>query len=111
MPEEDAPISLVDHDPQWARLFCEEKESLERALSPWLAGPIEHIGSTAVPGLMAKPVIDIMAAVGTLEGSRGAIVAVRGLDYLYAPYRPDVEHWFMQAAAFISDASSASCSL
>jgi GrpB-like predicted nucleotidyltransferase (UPF0157 family) len=47
-----------------------------------------------VPGLVAKPVIDIMGAVGTLEESRGAIAAIRSLDYLYAPYRADVEHWF-----------------
>jgi GrpB-like predicted nucleotidyltransferase (UPF0157 family) len=94
MPEEDASIRLVAYDPEWARLFREARDALQRVLSPWLTGPIEHIGSTAVPGLAAKPVIDIMAAVGTLEESRDAIVAVEGLSYLYAPYRPDVMHWF-----------------
>jgi GrpB-like predicted nucleotidyltransferase (UPF0157 family) len=53
----------------------EEATLLRRALAPWLAGPIEHIGSTAVPGLAAKPVIDIMAAVETLDSSRPAIAA------------------------------------
>lgn len=94
MLNEDAPIQIVAYDPQWARLFQEEREALNRTLSPWLRGPIEHIGSTAAPGLAAKPVIDIMAAVGTLEESKDAILAVRGLDYLYAPYRQDVMHWF-----------------
>jgi len=41
-------------------------------LQPWLAGSIEHIGSTAVPGLPAKLVVDIMAAVASLEASRPA---------------------------------------
>jgi GrpB-like predicted nucleotidyltransferase (UPF0157 family) len=93
MPDEDAPIQIVAYDSRWARLFLEEQEALRRVLSPWLKGPIEHIGSTAVPGLAAKPVIDIMAAVGTLEESSGAILALRSLDYLYAPYRQDVMHW------------------
>jgi GrpB-like predicted nucleotidyltransferase (UPF0157 family) len=92
--DEDAPIRIVAHDPQWARLFLEEREALGRVLAPWLTGPIEHIGSTAIVGLSAKPVIDIMAAVGTLEESRGAITAARGLGYLHAPYRQDVMHWF-----------------
>ena len=94
MPAKDAPIQIVAYDSRWAGLFLEEREALHRVLSPWLTGPIEHIGSTAVPGLAAKPVIDIMAAVGSLEESSGAILAVRSLDYLYAPYRQDVMHWF-----------------
>lgn len=93
MPD-DAPVELVSYDSRWPQLFLEEHDLLHPVLHPWLKGPIEHIGSTAVPGLMAKPVIDIMAAVETLEGSKGAIAAVRDLDYLYAPYRADVEHWF-----------------
>ena len=67
---------------------------LARALSPWLAGPIEHIGSTAVPGLTAKPVIDIMAGVRDLESSVDARVPLAALHYMYFPYRPDVMHWF-----------------
>jgi GrpB-like predicted nucleotidyltransferase (UPF0157 family) len=42
-------------------LFEEERQALVRTLAPWLAGPVEHIGSTAIPGLAAKPVVDIMA--------------------------------------------------
>ena len=66
---------------------------LATVLAPWLCGPIEHIGSTAVPGLGAKPVIDIMAGVPSLESSRPAISLLADLDYLYAPYRADVMHW------------------
>lgn len=99
MPDPDAPILLMDYDPQWIRLFEAEKVVLARVLAPWLAGPIEHIGSTAVPGLAAKPVIDIMAAVGTLEESKPAIEALKGLGYQYAPYRPDLMHWFCKPGA------------
>jgi GrpB-like predicted nucleotidyltransferase (UPF0157 family) len=94
MLEEDAPIRLAAYDPQWVRLFNEECEKLRGVLRPWLAGPIEHIGSTAVPGMLAKPIIDVMAPVSTLERSKDAIIAVRVLDYAYAPYHADAMHWF-----------------
>ena len=94
MTDKAAPIQIVAYNAHWVQLFLEEKEDLQRVLKPWLTGPIEHIGSTAVPGLSAKPVIDIMAAVGTLEESREAIPKVRNLDYLHAPYRPGIMHWF-----------------
>jgi GrpB-like predicted nucleotidyltransferase (UPF0157 family) len=90
----EAPIEIVEHDPEWPRMFVSERELLKAALAPWLVAAIEHIGSTAVPGLAAKPVIDIMAPVASLEASRGAIEALRALDYHYASYRPGVMHWF-----------------
>src|SRR4030095_9936653 len=62
-------------------------------LEPWLVGRIEHVGSTAVPGLPAKPVIDIMAPVRDLESSRPALAALRAIGYCYAPYKTEVMHW------------------
>jgi GrpB-like predicted nucleotidyltransferase (UPF0157 family) len=95
MPDHDEePIRIADYDPSWPGRFESERELLAAVLSPWLAGPIEHIGSTAVPGLRAKPVIDIMAAVDSLDGSHDAIDAVRPLGYMWFPYRPEVMHWF-----------------
>jgi GrpB-like predicted nucleotidyltransferase (UPF0157 family) len=88
------PIYLVPYDATWPRHFEDERDRLARALSPWLEGPIEHIGSTAVPGLIAKPVIDIMAGVRDLPSSLDARAALASLDYVYFPYRPDVMHWF-----------------
>ena len=88
------PIYLVPYDPAWPRRFEDERARLARALSPWLAGPIEHIGSTAVPALTAKPVIDIMAGVRDLPSSLEARDALALLDYVYFPYRADVMHWF-----------------
>jgi GrpB-like predicted nucleotidyltransferase (UPF0157 family) len=93
-PVREEPIDLVPYDPIWPRHFDEEHARLARVLSRWLEGPIEHIGSTAVPGLMAKPVIDIMAGVRDLPSSLDAAAALASLDYVYFPYRADVMHWF-----------------
>ena len=90
----DAPVEIVPYDSSWPIRFREEMHVIHRALATWLVGPIEHIGSTAIPGLAAKPVIDIMAAVETLAGSRPAIAAATVLGYCYAPYQADLEHWF-----------------
>jgi len=92
--EPEAPIALSDYDPAWPDLFERERLLLAEQLAAWLTGPIEHIGSTAVPGLCAKPVVDIMAGVPTLEGSRPAIPAAAPLGYIYFPYRAEVMHWF-----------------
>jgi GrpB-like predicted nucleotidyltransferase (UPF0157 family) len=89
-----APIELTDYDASWPQKFVTEREALLPVLGRYLAGPIEHIGSTAVPGLRAKPIIDIMAGVQSLDASRGAIEALVVLGYLYWPYKAEVEHWF-----------------
>jgi GrpB-like predicted nucleotidyltransferase (UPF0157 family) len=75
-------------------MFANERDSLRTALAPWLVGEIEHIGSTAVPGLAAKPVIDIMGPVHSLEGSAPAIEVLALHHYCYYPYKADVMHWF-----------------
>ena len=95
----EAPVEIVDYDANWPENFRAEHAALEAVLKPWLAGAIEHIGSTAIVGMPAKPVIDIMAGVADLEGSRPAIEAVSQLGYVYFPYRPDVMHWFCKPSA------------
>ena len=95
----EAPVEIVPYDPSWPLRFDEERDTLHRALAAWLTGPIEHIGSTAIPGISAKPVIDIMAAVQTLEGSRPAIRAATELGYCYSPYKADLEHWFCKPSS------------
>jgi len=90
----DAPIELVAYQSGWPALFSAEATTLSAVLSPWLVGPIEHIGSTAVPGLLAKPIIDMMAPVRSLTEARGAIEAAAGAGWVYFPYKADVMHWF-----------------
>ena len=91
---DEAPVEIVPYDPSWPRRFEQEAVRLRDVLQSWLVGPIEHIGSTAVPGLAAKPVVDIMAGVESLDASRPAIAALERAGYCYAPYRADTEHWF-----------------
>ena len=74
MPE--APVHVVPHDPTWATHFEREKACLEVLLAPWRRG-IEHIGSTSVAGLCAKPVIDVMAGVSGFAKSFEAIPSSR----------------------------------
>lgn len=59
-------IQIVDYDPGWPAQAAEAIAELRSAL-PGAFAAIEHIGSTAVPGLAAKPIIDLMAAVEELE--------------------------------------------
>jgi len=56
-------IRVVPYDPSWPASFEAHRVPLERALAPALVLPIAHIGSTAVPGLGAKPIIDMLAVV------------------------------------------------
>jgi GrpB-like predicted nucleotidyltransferase (UPF0157 family) len=59
----DEPVTLVDHDPGWRNRFLEQAARLTAILQPWFAMPVERVGSTAVPGLRARPVVDILAPV------------------------------------------------
>jgi len=90
----DQEVHIADYDPAWPSRFEAERELLQQAIGGWVVDGIHHIGSTSVPRLAAKPVIDIMAGDADLESSRPCIEALGALQYLYAPYRADVEHWF-----------------
>jgi GrpB-like predicted nucleotidyltransferase (UPF0157 family) len=58
---------VVPYDREWPRLFEVERARLEDVLAPWLEQGIHHIGSTSVPDLAAKPIIDMIAGVQNLE--------------------------------------------
>lgn len=93
-------IVIEPYDPAWPAMFEAERILLEETLAPWLAGPVEHIGSTAIPGLPAKPIIDIAGPVFDLESSRPAIEAAARLSYYFFPYKPDEFHWFCKPSDF-----------
>lgn len=88
------PVRLLPHDPAWARRFEEEASLLRETIGDWITGGIHHVGSTAVVGLDAKPIIDIAVGVASLEATRPCIDLLREIDYLYSPYRGEVMHWF-----------------
>ena len=63
-------VQLVDYDPRWPAMFLAELAQLRAALPPGLIVAAEHFGSTAIPGLVAKPIIDILIAVASLHDAR-----------------------------------------
>jgi GrpB-like predicted nucleotidyltransferase (UPF0157 family) len=87
-------VVVVPYDPDWPRHFEAERALLEHVLAPWLEGGIHHIGSTAIAGLAAKPIIDIMAGVRDLEESRAAFDPLLERSYLHDPHRPRIAHHF-----------------
>ncbi|MFC4606849.1 GrpB family protein [Streptomyces maoxianensis] len=93
-PEGNEPVHIHDYDPSWPVKFEAERAALQDCIGPWVVGDIHHVGSTAVPGLPAKPIIDILVGVDSLDYSRLCIQRVASLDYLYWPYRSNVMHWF-----------------
>jgi len=94
----DQPISLVDHDPTWAVRFAEQQARLSVLLAPWLAGPIEHVGSTSVPGLRAKPIVDLLGPVETLDAAEAAIPMLEEAGWLFWPDDPNRHYrlWFLR---------------
>jgi GrpB-like predicted nucleotidyltransferase (UPF0157 family) len=90
----DEPVSVVPYDPSWPGRFEEERKGLEAAIGEWVVGGIHHVGSTAVPGLAAKPIIDILVGVQDLTSSRACFDSLARLGYLYSPYRAAEMDWF-----------------
>lgn len=80
----DDPVEIVAYDPRWPAVFETAARELRAVLKPWVVA-IEHIGSTAVPGLAAKPVIDIQVGVRSLDQSKEIVAAVEALGYEYVP--------------------------
>lgn len=89
-----AKIELENYTPNWVSKFKSERLFLENTIGNWIHGGIEHVGSTSVPDMMAKPVIDIMVGVESLDIARPAIGVLSNNGYAYSPYKGDVMHWF-----------------
>ncbi|MGB5111174.1 MAG: GrpB family protein [Mycobacterium sp.] len=92
------PVQLAGYDPAWPGMFAEERDRLKISLQPWLRGPIQHVGSTAVPDLLAKPVIDIAAPVESLGDARRAIPVLQEAGWLHWPSDPNGSWrlWFLR---------------
>jgi len=85
---DDGPIEIVDYEPSWPSAFVAERDRL----SPLLPGvQLHHIGSTAVPGLAGKPVIDMIALVDDLEGAANLLIE-RGGYQLDARFNDGLLH-------------------
>lgn len=89
-------ISISDHNPAWADMYSEESGRIWNALRPRVRD-IQHVGSTAVPGMAAKPIIDILVATDDIVSERDAIIGeLVQLGYVNEPHEDDSERLFFR---------------
>ena len=89
-------ITVSAYSAAWPGAFRQEAALLEANLSRWLSNGVAHIGSTAIPGLAAKPILDMLAPVLDLQAAREAIPALADLGYVHAEHRPEEALWFFK---------------
>ena len=77
-----SPIRIVDYDPKWPSMYEMEEELILSTVGRVVI-ELEHVGSTAVPGLGAKPIIDIMAAVRRIDDAVEIIEPLAAIGYEY----------------------------
>jgi GrpB-like predicted nucleotidyltransferase (UPF0157 family) len=83
-----APITLADYDPGWPALFAREAARIRAALGG-RAVQVEHVGSTSVPGLAAKPIVDILLAVPDSSDEQAYVPALEAAGYVLRVREPD----------------------
>lgn len=88
-------VEVVPSDPEWPLHYEAERTRLLAALPASLVCGAEHFGSTAIPGMVAKPVIDILIAVRSLDAARaGAVGVMEGLGYAFWADNPARDRLF-----------------
>ncbi|MBE9032395.1 GrpB family protein [filamentous cyanobacterium LEGE 11480] len=88
-------VEIVDSDPAWPLLFDIERRQLLRVLDGEMWLGIEHFGSTAVPGLAAKPIIDILITVPCLDVARhGFVSSLTDFGYVFWADNPRTDRLF-----------------
>lgn len=86
-------VEVLLHDPAWHEAGELEKRRLRHLLSPWLTGDVEHVGSTAVPGLAAKPIIDLQAPVRELGVASAVALRLAPDGWHYVPPELDLRDY------------------
>jgi GrpB-like predicted nucleotidyltransferase (UPF0157 family) len=96
-------VVIVPYDPRWPEVFRREKDHLLSCLPNELIRRVEHFGSTAVPGLAAKPVVDVLVEVTDLRAARDRIAPLleqQGYEYFWRPTHgddgPPFYAWFIK---------------
>lgn len=87
---QDAPVELVEYDASWPEKFVHEADRIQAALGD-RAIAIEHVGSTSVPGLAAKPIVDILLVVNDASDESAYVPSLEELGYVLRVREPD---WF-----------------
>jgi GrpB-like predicted nucleotidyltransferase (UPF0157 family) len=93
-PSQEDSINIVPYNRDWPKLAEEEILIIKKTLPfPWIIN-IQHIGSTAIPGLAAKPIIDIYVGVTSLQEAQAAIKPIESLGYIFWSDNPNKEKMF-----------------
>jgi len=95
-------ISIVPYDPDWPRMFRNELMFLRSILPSEIIGRIEHFGSTAIPGSAAKPIIDVLVEVSSLDETQFQVVPLMeaaGYDYFWRTDESPPYAWFIKRNA------------
>jgi GrpB-like predicted nucleotidyltransferase (UPF0157 family) len=87
-------IHLQPYDPEWPARFADEQRIIRAAVDPSVPLVIEHIGSTAIVGLEAKPILDLLVGAAP-EHWPGIVAALKGLGYVHWEDNPDRDREFL----------------
>ncbi len=88
-------LLIADYDPRWPQMFQAERTHILKAIGEWIVA-IEHFGSTAVPGLAAKPVIDIYAGLRSWDEREQCLAPLEALGYEYRGEDPVIGQIFVK---------------
>lgn len=86
-------VEVRPPDPAWQTSGQREREALQAILETWLVMPVEHVGSTAVPDLAAKPILDFQAAVANLDTAPMIAERLAPAGWFYVPPELDQRPW------------------
>ncbi|KAJ2507982.1 hypothetical protein GGH95_001144 [Coemansia sp. RSA 1836] len=76
------PFEVIDYDPAWADMFSNERDLIANTIGEYTMD-IEHVGSTSIPGLAAKPIIDIQVVVEDFSNLTQCVKAMQNIGYRY----------------------------
>ena len=76
----DSQVRLMHYDPRWRQEFQQTRSSILHSCAGWVTA-VEHIGSTAISGLIARPTVDVVAAVADAEAMNSAVSLIEGLNF------------------------------
>jgi GrpB-like predicted nucleotidyltransferase (UPF0157 family) len=94
MTEQFNEVTIVDYNPAWPAMFAEEKTRLLNVAGTWIED-VQHVGSTSVQDLAAKPIIDIMIAIYDLADVEKCVAPIESLGYGYmGEYGLPERHFF-----------------
>ncbi|MCW4049583.1 MAG: GrpB family protein [Candidatus Bathyarchaeota archaeon] len=86
-------ITVVEYDPEWPMYYEKEKKLILEAISEYVI-TIDHIGSTSIPGLGAKPIIDILAGMDSQETADSCLEPLSRIGYDDVTPEPQEDDWY-----------------